>query len=66
VSRPHAKHIPPQSGTEVEDSFGCHPASPEASLVGGICLWALVGMFGISAIVGLWNWIVTLVDGGTR
>lgn len=53
VSRP--RHIPPQSGTEVTDDHGCHPASAFPSIVGGLCFLILGAMLGASVIVAIWR-----------
>lgn len=61
MSRHHAKHIPPaQHGTEIEDTYGCHPASAFPSVVGGLCFCLLSAVCAGSAIVALWRWAVAL------
>jgi len=55
------RHIPPQqSGTEVADDHGCHPASAFPTVVGGLCFVLLSAIFAGSAIVALWRWVVAL------
>jgi hypothetical protein len=53
VSRP----IPPQSGTELPDDHGLHPAGAFPSIVGGLCFLILGGALLASSVVALWRWI---------
>lgn len=62
VARP--KHLPPaQHGTELEDSYGCHPRSAYPTVVGGLAFILLGGIFLASVIVALWRALIAWIGG---